>query len=318
MHVHPLFHHSGHCFTVRIGSHHCFHTCVTNKMTTPEALDALRSSRSRIAKPVPRHHSSARPAGKSSKRTSHWASLSHFEGNEGSQPSNPKGFEAPKPDVFPSASDGAFNRTSDGVQVQETEVASRDWANYLGWEHPLRVIFVGHNPSDRSWDVCAPYAHGSNKFWKLVTESGLVPEALGSPSSFIELPTALGIGFVDLFVTRGSDARVVERRARKDTGWREDFLQRILAGTHGHPPKILACVSKTVAQQLLPKWKGDYGPIGLGSVWNLTGLERVQFWVLPSTSARAVLSHENRLAPFVALKTHLDLEVPWESLDRKV
>lgn len=286
-------------------------------MTTPDSLNSLRSSRSRIAKPLKRPHGSAIRTRGLRSGTQRVLPLRSSEGDENDQQTKLRACDTSAPPESTNASttvpDGASDGVpDDGARAQEPELASRDWVNYLGHEHPLRVLFVGHNPSDRSWDVCAPYAHGSNKFWKLLAESALVPETLSSPSKFTELPVALGLGFVDLFVTRGSDARVVERRARKDAGWRGGFVQRVLAGTAGRPPKILACVSKIVAQQLLLKWKGDYGPVGLGSQWNLAGLEQVQFWVLPSTSARAVLSHESRLAPFVALKQHLDRELPWD------
>lgn len=289
----PLLHHS-------IGLHAAPHFC---HMTSPEALDALRSTRARIAKPAirPKVMAGRVRTGRSVVALKHVARSSPSHDDE--RPAGLTAREEPAPTLGQEGHDVST--------VHGDDSALRDWINYAGRKHPLRVVFVGHNPSDRSWDVCAPYAHSSNRFWKLLGESGLVEEGLSRATMFAKLPDLMGLGFVDLFVTRGSDAKVVEQNARKDTGWRDRFIQRVRDGTHGRPPRILACVSKTVAQQLLPKWKGDFGPAGFGREWNLPGLEQVQIWVLPSTSARAVLSHENRLAPFVALKRHLDLEPPW-------
>ncbi|KNC74766.1 hypothetical protein SARC_12695 [Sphaeroforma arctica JP610] len=105
-------------------------------------------------------------------------------------------------------------RPQAGIQAvalsNRTDPPSRDFAQYLGSMHPLRVVFVGHNPSDTSWRHSQPYAHKSNRFWRLVGESGLVPVNLAQPHHFAQLPEAVGVGFVDLYVTSGSDASCVK------------------------------------------------------------------------------------------------------------
>ena len=44
---------------------------------------------------------------------------------------------------------------------------------------PVSVLFVGINPGMRSAAIGHHFAGYSNRFWKLVYESGLVPEAIG-------------------------------------------------------------------------------------------------------------------------------------------
>lgn len=188
---------------------------------------------------------------------------------------------------------------------------TRDFSNYLGHRHPLRIIFVGHNPSSKSWEVAAPYAHPTNKFWRLLRDSQLADPALCNAPAFSQLPEAAGIGFIDLFVESGSDAAVIGKHAAKDPVWRRQFLNRLCNATDGVPPQVLCCVSKVVAKKLLNGWMGDYGPVGVGSDWQLEGCEQSEIWVLPSTSGRAVLSWEQRLAPFKELAEKFRNELPW-------
>ncbi len=44
----------------------------------------------------------------------------------------------------------------------------------------LRVLFVGINPGVRSATTGHHFAGYSNRFWKLLWESGLVPERIGA------------------------------------------------------------------------------------------------------------------------------------------
>ena len=45
---------------------------------------------------------------------------------------------------------------------------------------PVRVLLVGINPGMRSAQVGHHFAGPSNRFWKLLHESGLVPEPIRS------------------------------------------------------------------------------------------------------------------------------------------
>src|SRR6266699_2069671 len=45
---------------------------------------------------------------------------------------------------------------------------------------PVQVLFVGINPGIRSDQIGHHFAGYSNRFWKLLFESGLVPERIGT------------------------------------------------------------------------------------------------------------------------------------------
>src|SRR5436309_15784613 len=44
---------------------------------------------------------------------------------------------------------------------------------------PVRVVFVGINPGIRSAEIGHHFAGYSNRFWKLLFDARLVPEAIG-------------------------------------------------------------------------------------------------------------------------------------------
>lgn len=144
-----------------------------------------------------------------------------------------------------------------------------------------------------------------------MSESGLVPasasESLASPERHVDYPRLLGYGFGDLLVVSGSVASDVKNKVNPG-----EVSMRIRRNA-GHCPRVLALVSKTVAEKLCLGWKGnreDYGMIGFGRQWALTGLEDAEVWVLPSSSGRAGLKWESRIKPFVELKEHVQ-QWPW-------
>lgn len=47
----------------------------------------------------------------------------------------------------------------------------------------LRVLFVGFNPSPRSYDTGHPYAGRNNQFWRLLAAAGLTPRVLAATES---------------------------------------------------------------------------------------------------------------------------------------
>lgn len=191
----------------------------------------------------------------------------------------------------------------------------RDWSQDLNVSKPLRVIFIGHNPSTQSWETCAPYAHPSNRFWNLLARAEIAPPQSCKPKLHKTFPTRHGIGFIDLFVTSGSDASQVRPNAHRETEWRVDFQTRLAHGTCGNPPTVLACVSKIVAKKLQPGWKGAFGPVGTGREWSLQGFEDSEIWVLPSSSGRAPMTWEARLAPYQRLADRLAREPAWTCED---
>ena len=69
--------------------------------------------------------------------------------------------------------------------------------------HGVRVLFVGINPGVRSATVGHHFAGPSNRFWKLLYESGLVDEPIG----YLEDDRLSGVGLRDHQPGGAADAR---------------------------------------------------------------------------------------------------------------
>jgi TDG/mug DNA glycosylase family protein len=160
--------------------------------------------------------------------------------------------------------------------------------------HPgVRVLFVGINPGVRSSLTGHHFAGYSNRFWKLLHESGLVPEPITSEDD--ERLPEWGYGVTNIVArpSPGIDpltpAEYVEGRAR---------LRRKIAR---HRPKIVAMVGVTVFRAMFPERKGSIVP-GLQP-------ERIGdavVFVLPNPSGRnANYSYAEMLAAFRLLRRFL-------------
>ena len=143
----------------------------------------------------------------------------------------------------------------------------------------LRVLFVGINPGLRSAAVGHHYAGYSNRFWKLLSESGLVPEPL-TPDRDAEL-LRLEMGLTNL-VARPS-AGVGDLGAA-------DFVRgrRILrAKIRRLRPAIVALVGLTVYDHLFPRNERGGDPAGRVRVGlQPETLHGARIFVLPNTSGR--------------------------------
>jgi double-stranded uracil-DNA glycosylase len=160
---------------------------------------------------------------------------------------------------------------------------------------PVRVLFVGINPGIRSATIGHHFAGYSNRFWKLLHESGLVPEALG-PEDDARLP-GWGYGITNLIAraTPGIDTlkadeyvegtRVLRRKVRR---WR---------------PGIVAFVGVSLFRIVFGR---------PASVAVVPGLQPETFegrtvFVLPNPSGRnANFSYAEMLAAFRRLKRGMD------------
>src|ERR1700730_13075263 len=92
---------------------------------------------------------------------------------------------------------------------------------------PVRVLFVGINPGMRSAEIGHHFAGYSNRFWKLLFESGLVPEPIRSEDD-VRLPE-WGFGITNLIARPppgidtlrppeyGAGERILRRKVRR---WR--------------------------------------------------------------------------------------------------
>ena len=156
------------------------------------------------------------------------------------------------------------------------------------------MLFVGINPGVRSALTGHHFAGFSNRFWKLLFSSGLVPE----PVSYLDddrLPEwGYGITNVVARATRGID----ELQPEEYVAGRS----RLRAKVRRYKPAIVAFVGITVYRAMFPERQG---PVTMGPQKERLGKAAV--FVLPNTSGRnAHYSFEQMLAAFKALRDHLE------------
>ena len=179
-------------------------------------------------------------------------------------------------------------------------------------EVPLRLIVLGHNPSTTAWSTGFSYAHGSNRMWSLLGESGIVPNDWDCTDSN-RIAGDIGVGITDLGTVPGNDAGSYSRSQLLK--WRDDLFVRLQghAARAGASPRIIAFSGKSQWCNLFePPLKGcDFGvqpqsqrPPG----WPLPPSTLV--FVLTSSSGRAAMTNAERLAPYVALSKLLQ-DIPW-------
>jgi TDG/mug DNA glycosylase family protein len=157
----------------------------------------------------------------------------------------------------------------------------------------VRVLFVGINPGVRSALTGHHFAGFSNRFWKLLFESRLVPEPITYEQDD-RLPE-LGFGITNIVAraTPGIDtllpAEYVEGRKK--------LRRKILR----YRPAIVAMVGVTVFRAMFPERKGA---VKLGLQPERIG--DTQVFVLPNPSGRnANFSYKEMLAAFRLLRRRL-------------
>jgi double-stranded uracil-DNA glycosylase len=157
----------------------------------------------------------------------------------------------------------------------------------------LRVLFVGINPGVRSALTGHHFAGFSNRFWKLLYESDLVPERLTYEHDD-RLPE-FGYGITNIVArpTPGIDTLKPDEYAAGRV--------KLRAKVRRYHPQIVAMVGVTVYRAMFPEHRG---PVGFG-----IQLERVadsEVFVLPNPSGRnANFSYAEMLGAFQALRRHV-------------
>lgn len=172
-----------------------------------------------------------------------------------------------------------------------------------------RVLFVGINPGVRSAATGHHFAGFSNRFWKLLAESRLVPEPITCDHD-LRLPE-WGLGITNLIArpTPGiSDLKPAEYVA----GWK--ILDRKIAQYH---PEIVALVGVTLYRAIVPLLEtAAASPPAtrrrlLDTSDPVLGLRRqtihgASLFVLPNPSGRnANFSYAEMLEAFRALRRHV-------------
>jgi len=156
---------------------------------------------------------------------------------------------------------------------------------------PVRVLLVGINPGIRSSQVGHHFAGPSNRFWKLLYDSRLVPEPIGFADDD-RLPE-WGIGLTNLIPrpTPGIDtlrpgeylagAKVLRRKIRRVK------------------PEVVAFVGVTLFRSVFGRRAGQ--PVALGP--QDERIEGARVFVLPNPSGRnANYSYAEMLDAFARLR----------------
>jgi TDG/mug DNA glycosylase family protein len=137
----------------------------------------------------------------------------------------------------------------------------------------VRVLFVGINPGIRSSLTGHHFAGFSNRFWRLLYESGLVPEPI-SFADDVRLPE-WGYGITNIVPRPTPGIGTLEPR---------EFVQgrlRLRRKILRYRPRVVACVGITVFRALFPAHRG---PVALGRRQERVGDAAV--FVLPNPSGR--------------------------------
>jgi len=158
----------------------------------------------------------------------------------------------------------------------------------------VRVLFVGINPGVRSALTGHHFAGFSNRFWKLLFESGLVPERIGYADD-VRLPE-WGYGITNI-VPRATPGIDTLEPHEYVTG-RSKLRRKVLR----YKPEVVALVGVTVFRALFPERKGA---VALGVQPEKVGGSTL--FVLPNTSGRnANFTYAQMLEAFRALREVID------------
>jgi TDG/mug DNA glycosylase family protein len=160
-------------------------------------------------------------------------------------------------------------------------------------EPGVKVLFVGINPGMRSEAIGHHFAGYSNRFWKLVFESGLVPEPIRAEDDD-RLPE-WGFGMTNL-VPRATPGIGTLKRDEFAAGART--LERKIAR---FKPTVVALIGVTVFRSLFDRRGGV--PVRLGLQHERFEPQGARVFVLPNPSGcNANYSYAEMLASFRALR----------------
>ena len=178
----------------------------------------------------------------------------------------------------------------------------------------MRVLLVGINPGVRSAETGHHFAGYSNRFWRLLFDSGLVPEAITHVDDR-RLPE-WGFGITNL-VPRATPGMADLTPEEYHAG------ARVLLGkVRRYRPEMLALVGVTVWRALAaalgernartgPLTLGFQRPPATGSAVHRAIPATTRVFVLPNPSGRnANYSYAEMLAAFRTLKRALRSEAP--------
>jgi double-stranded uracil-DNA glycosylase len=157
----------------------------------------------------------------------------------------------------------------------------------------VRVLLVGINPGVRSSLTGHHFAGYSNRFWKLLYESGLVPEPITAEDDGRLPEWGFGVTNIVPRPTPGIDTLTPKEYVEGRVRLRRKILR--------YRPTVVAMVGVTVFRGMFPDRKG---PVAVGLQPEKIGTASV--FVLPNPSGRnANFSYAEMLAAFRRLNEFL-------------
>jgi TDG/mug DNA glycosylase family protein len=165
-------------------------------------------------------------------------------------------------------------------------------------EPGVRVLFVGINPGVRSAQTGHHFAGFSNRFWKLLSESGLSPEPI-TWTDDVRLPE-FGFGITNL-IARPSPGIDTLKPAEYVEGWK--VLERKI---RRYRPEVLALVGVTLYRAILPLIGTERAARRIALGPQALTIHGARVFVLPNPSGRnANFSYAEMLDSFRELKRTL-------------
>ncbi|KAG6949474.1 hypothetical protein JG687_00014838 [Phytophthora cactorum] len=222
-------------------------------------------------------------------------------------------------------------------------------------EHRLRLLIVGHNPSDHAWKTGYSYSNPTNRMWMLLTGTlsphsweGIVPSTARIVEQNI-LPLVHGIGLTSIGLEPGNDASKYGKATME--AWRDSFFQRLRrhaaqvclsdhsdvteatvkqenAGEDArltkcklpHAPMLIAFSGKRQFSWLfstpLSKIENYGKQTKLPPGWPHELRTDSEVWVLPSSSGRAAMTTAQRTLPYQQLAERLH-QIPWGDVKKE-
>ena len=163
----------------------------------------------------------------------------------------------------------------------------------------VRLLFVGINPGVRSALTGHHFAGYSNRFWKLLSDSGLTPVPLTYEDD-VRLPE-WGFGITNL-IARPSPGIGDLRPEEYTTSWRT--LDRKIRRCR---PEVVAFVGVTLYRAIVPLLRDGVKPTAIACGLQPDMIHGARVFVLPNPSGRnANFSYAEMLELFTELRRFMD------------
>lgn len=105
---------------------------------------------------------------------------------------------------------------------------------------PLRLVIVGHNPSETAWARGHYYANPSNWMWRILRDTKLAPPSVRGCDDDRLVPTHAGVGFTDVGTgVPGTDSSKFTSKHFDD--WRQPFFDRLARQAQRAKPQGCTC-----------------------------------------------------------------------------